>query len=234
VKRALLLGSSSGIGLATTRALLVEGWTVTGVARSPSPVEHARHEHVALDLTSPNLRATLEELVARRGPFDACLWCAGIGEPLDLARLNQDLRVFEVNLLAAVVAAGVLLPEMVQAGAGHFLVLSSLSDELVSAEAPSYAASKAALSSYFEGLALALRPSGVAVTNVRFGFVDTRMAKAAVRPFLISPETAATVILRALERRPLRISYPRRMAILVRLLAWATRLRIAWARTPAR
>ena len=53
--------------------------------------------------------------------------------------------------------------------------------------APSYSASKAGLSSWLGGLALALRPRGVHVTNVRLGFVDTKMAKAVpwgVRVFL--------------------------------------------------
>jgi NAD(P)-dependent dehydrogenase (short-subunit alcohol dehydrogenase family) len=46
----------------------------------------------------------------------------------------------------------------------------------VSREAPGYGASKAGMTMYLRGLALALRPHGVDVTTVRFGFVDTKMA----------------------------------------------------------
>lgn len=52
-------------------------------------------------------------------------------------------------------------PRMAAAGGGHITGLSSLADRLVSAEAPSCAASKAALSSYLRGLALVLRPQWV-------------------------------------------------------------------------
>jgi hypothetical protein len=48
---------------------------------------------------------------------------------------------------------------------------------LLSSEAPSYHASKAGSSNYLGGLASALKTKGVHVTNVRFGFVDTKMAK---------------------------------------------------------
>ena len=66
---------------------------------------------------------------------------------------------------------------MVKRGQGHFIGVSSLANELLSAEAPSYHASKAGFFNYLGVLALALKPKGVHVTNVRFGFVNTKMAK---------------------------------------------------------
>ena len=60
-------------------------------------------------------------------------------------------------------------------------------------QAPGYAASKAGLTSYLLGLRGALRPHGVRVTIVRFGFVDTKMAKSPVKPLLLSVERAADV-----------------------------------------
>ena len=113
---------------------------------------------------------------------------------------------------------------MVRAGRGHLLVLSSLADALPSPKAPSYGASKAAVSLLLRGdLPLAARRRGVTVTNVRFGFVDTKMAKARWRPGLISAEQAAKVLMRALTTRPTRVSYPRRMAALVS--PWPARCR---------
>ena len=57
--------------------------------------------------------------------------------------------------------------------------------ELLSAEAPSCHASKAGFTNYLDGLAIALKPRGVHVTDVRFGFVDTKMAKGDVKPFMM-------------------------------------------------
>ena len=103
--------------------------------------------------------------------------------------LSGEPRVFGVNLLGGVETAAIVLPSMIGAGHGHFVGLSSIGDG-VSREAPSYSASKAGLSSYLEGMALALRPRGVRVTNLRLGFVDTKMAKAKVRPFMMTTERA--------------------------------------------
>jgi short-subunit dehydrogenase len=61
-----------------------------------------------------------------------------------------------------------VIPWMVKRGKGHFIGLSSVADELLSPEAPSYHASKAGFSNYLEGLALAVRTKGVHITNVRF------------------------------------------------------------------
>ena len=67
------------------------------------------------------------------------------------------------------------------------------------------------------------------LTNVRFGFVDTKMAKASVKPFMITPDAAARVVVRALDRRAVRITHPLSMAAVVWLLAFATWLKILWS-----
>jgi NAD(P)-dependent dehydrogenase (short-subunit alcohol dehydrogenase family) len=225
---ALIIGNTDGIGLALTRKLLALGWTVTGVSRR-SPVVEAPGFHGAVsDVAAAGYRAALEALRAARGPFDACVYCVGVGDLLDLAALAGDADVVRVNFVGAVETLAVVVPAMLAAGRGHVIALSSLADG-VSAAAPSYAASKAGLSSYLEGLALAVRPRGVAITNLRFGFVDTKMAKSRLRPFMISADAAADVVLGCLRDRPVRRSYPRRMAALVWLLDAVTSIRIWFA-----
>jgi NAD(P)-dependent dehydrogenase (short-subunit alcohol dehydrogenase family) len=130
--------------------------------------------------------------------------------------------VLRVNLLGAAETLAILLPSMMAAGRGHFVGLSSIGDGIWP-DAASYAASKAGLSSYLGGLALGLRSRGARITNLRFGFVDTKMAKARTRPFMITTERAVDVIQRCLRRRPARYTYPKRMAA----LAWLANLFIA-------
>jgi len=223
----LIIGCSDGIGLGTARSLLGDGWQVVGVSRSRGgPLEHPAYHHEVFDVGQPGYRTRLAEIVVARGPFDDCLYCAGIGTSCNLADLGPDLQVFQINLMAAVETAAELLPRMVQERRGHFVVLSSQADELVAPTHPSYAASKAAMSSYFEALALAVRPSGVRVTNIRFGFVDTKMAKAPVRPFLRSTDWAVKIVVRALAGNAIRVTRPRRLVPLVKFLRWMTRWQI--------
>ena len=228
-KHALIVGCSDGIGLGVARVLLRDGCLVTGVSRSPSALAHERYEHAVFDVTAPDYATSLSALVGRRGPVDVCVYCAGIGELFADAGMAADPRVFQVNLVGAAITAEVVIPPMLQAGAGHFVGLSSLADAFASRDAPSYAASKAGLSSYLVGLALALRGRGVYVTNVRFGFVDTKMAKSGSKPFVMPVEQACAVVLRAMAKPRIRVTAPRITGILALILALATRLRIAFS-----
>ncbi len=225
---ALIVGSSDGIGLALARTMLAEGWRVAGISRSPAPIDDPAYAHTVADVTAPDYRDILAELVSDIGP-DVCVYCAGIGESLDHADLARDLTVFDVNLVGALATVAAVVPGMVAAGDGHFIGLSSQADTFVNADAPSYSASKAGLSAYLHGLALALRPHGVYVTNVRFGFVDTKMARSEVRPFMISADKAASLIMRCVKKRPISFTYPKRMAGLLWFLRWGPRLRIWWS-----
>jgi NAD(P)-dependent dehydrogenase (short-subunit alcohol dehydrogenase family) len=230
-RHALIIGNSDGIGLHSTRRLLDRGWQVTGVSRRASPVGHAGYQHHVLDVTQ---RDYVERLCAilGQGPVDTCIYCAGIAGPPDPRNLGSDVHVFDVNLMGALRTAEVVVPAMVAAGRGHLVVLSSQADAMVLPGFPSYAASKAALSSYFEGLGLALRPHGVAVSNLRFGFVDTKMARATVRPFMYTLDQAVDVVESVLRKRPLRLTRPLSVAVMVRLLACFGRWRVFFTRGP--
>jgi NAD(P)-dependent dehydrogenase (short-subunit alcohol dehydrogenase family) len=212
---ALVVGNSDGIGLALTDSLLGDGWRVLGVSRSPSRLATERYAHHVLDVRDASYTTRLSEVLSTAGELDVCVYCAGVGEFLDVETLAADRLVFETNLLGAVATAQCVIPAMIKLGRGHFIGLSSQGDAVIDAAAPSYAASKAGLSSYLEGLALACRPRGVSVTNLRFGFVDTKMAKAEVRPFMISAAQAAERIRYCIEKRPMRDTFPKRMAVLL-------------------
>lgn len=225
--RAILVGNSDGVGLALTEQLLREGWLVAGASRSESRLVCGAYQHHVLDVGAADYAARLSQLVAAFGVPDVLVYCAGIGELIELDALAMERRVFEVNLIGAVATAQVIVPAFVRLGRGHFIGLSSQGDSLGDPGAPSYGASKAGLSAYLEALALACRPRGVFVTNVRLGFVDTKMAKASVRPFMISRERAAARVRRCMRTRPIRDTYPKRLAPLLWLLRWGRELRLA-------
>jgi len=223
---ALIIGNSAGIGLAVTIRLLDAGWAVRGISRSPSPIEHPCLAHVVSDVRAPQYSHEVREAIAAVGELDALIYCAGIGEELDTDQLAVDVAVFQVNLMGLVATVEAALPSMLAAGRGHLIGLSSQADRFLNPGAPSYSASKAGMSSYLEGLALAVRGRGVHITNLRFGFVDTKMARSEVTPFLISADRAAAIVMRCLKKRPIRYTYPRRMAALLWLVSWGNRARI--------
>lgn len=208
----MVIGASAGIGLAVSKRLCDHGWTVTGMGRREAAFEHASYQHVVADVRAPDFRAILE---AQATP-QVVIYCAGVGVELDPTTFARELEAFEINLMGAVITATVMIPRMIAAGGGHLVGISSQADQLTDPGAPSYAASKAGLSHYLEGIAKACKPKKVAVTNVRFGFVDTEMSRGtAVRPFLITGEKAAELVERCLETKPVRFTYPKRMAALL-------------------
>lgn len=217
--RAIILGNSDGIGLAITRQLLDQGWAVDGLSRSASPLDAANYTHVIADVRGGDFADILDGIVAKQPP-DLCIYCVGIGEPFDPEDLGEAERTLDANLLGAARCLRVVLASYLARGGGTFVGLSSIGDAFPSAEAPSYAASKIGMTYLLEGMARATRSSGVRLVNVRLGFVDTKMAKSPVKPFLLSAERAAERILERVlvAAPPARVTIPRRMGVVVWIL----------------
>jgi short-subunit dehydrogenase len=215
-KNALIIGNSSGIGLSITKELLKREWEIVGISRSKSPIESPSYKHIVAEVQQNEYVEKVKSIVQNYAPIDLCIYCAGIGELLDVTNMEKDIMVFEVNLIGMVKTAAIVIPQMVKSGKGHFIGISSVADKMLSPEAPSYHASKAGLSNYLEGLALALKPTGVNITNVRFGFVDTKMAKGDVKPFMMTVEDATRHLLMCIEKKPIRYTAPKIVIPLVK------------------
>lgn len=224
-RRALIIGNSDGIGLAITGELLKRGWQVAGISRSESPIQAKNYEHIVAEVQESEFLETLNAALKKEETPDLCIYCAGIGEMLDVSNMENEEKIIQVNLLGMVRTVSSVIPLMVKKGKGHFIGLSSLADELLSWEAPSYHASKAGFSNYLEGLALALKPKGVHVTNIRFGFVDTKMAKGDVKPFMMGVVRAAQHVLFCVDKKPIRYSAPKFVIPLIKFRKWMLRLK---------
>src|SRR6266403_1140117 len=144
-------------------------------------------------------------------------------DPGRLAALARDCEArgahvvstsFDLRDGAAATIAGVL-PEMRRRGAGQIALVSSLEAYIGMPVTPVYSASKAALKAYGEALRGWLAPQGIRVNVVLPGFVRTPMSDryTAAKPWMMSPERAASLIRRGLERNRARTAFPR-------LLAW--------------
>jgi short-subunit dehydrogenase len=221
--KAMLVGNSDGIGLATTRRLLAAGWDIIGISRSESPVTSATYNHHVADVSDSQYSELIEGLVLE-SPLDLCIYFVGIGEQLDPLNMSGEARIIDVNLTGMVKTAAAVIPHMVKKGEGHFIGVSSVADELLSSEAPSYHASKAGFSNYLGGLALALKAKGIYVTNVRFGFVDTKMAKGDVKPFMMSLEKAVDHLESCIRKKPMCYTAPKIAIPLVKFRKFMMRL----------
>lgn len=224
--KALIIGNSDGIGLSITKELLNQGWKMVGISKSESPIKNSSYQHFVAEVQGKRYVEKLKSILKEHEPIDLCIYCVGIGELLDFSNMEQESEIIEINFLGLVRTVSVLIPAMLKKGEGHFIGLSSVADEMLSSEAPSYHASKAGFSNYLEGLALALKSKGIFVTNVRFGFVDTKMAKGDKKPFMMSVEKATKHLLLCIKKRPIRYTAPKIAIPAVNFRRWMLRLKV--------
>lgn len=217
---AIVIGNTDGIGLALTRQLLDHGFEVIGFSRRASGLRHEAYRHCVVDVCDRAYPELLRQNLPGK-PLRLCIYCAGIGERFALETMALETLTLEVNLMGVARTAEVVVPHMAQNGRGVLVGLSSLADLLPSSHAPAYAASKSGMTYYLEGLATALASKGVAVMNVRLGFVDTKMSKSPWKPFMLSAEDAAQRILKHALRNRIRnrLDIPRRAALTFGTLA---------------
>src|SRR4051812_35312891 len=88
---AVVVGNSDGIGLALTRLLLAEEWTVTGVSRSPGRLTHHQYRHEVADVGAPDYLDRLTKAIGERDP-DLVVFTVGVGEFVDLTDLAEQTR----------------------------------------------------------------------------------------------------------------------------------------------
>ena len=206
---AVVTGASSGIGAACAAKLAERGARVAVFARSLEALRAlaARHEDrmlaVAGDVADEAAVSRLfEETEARFGACDLLVNNAGMIDPKPLTETSADDwdRMFAVNVRGAFLCARRALPEMLAKGSGAIVNVASISGVVGPEKFPgwvSYCASKAAVISMTEALAVELEGRGVRVNCVSPGSVDTKMWAEASggAPAGMTPEEVAETIL---------------------------------------
>ncbi|TCN49744.1 NADP-dependent 3-hydroxy acid dehydrogenase YdfG [Rhodococcus sp. SMB37] len=236
---ALVTGAAQGIGLSMARELLGRGARVVLVDRDEITLKRAAETldanatFVAVaDVTD---RDAMADVLARSsedfGPIDVVVANAGI-TPLPATIRTSNLaefdRVMAVNLTGALNTIHPTLDGIVERG-GHIVVVSSAAAFSPGLGGSAYMASKAAVEQVGRALRLELAHTGATVTVAYYGFVDTELARntldrdplgARVGELLpwpmnrrVSPERAAAVTVRAIERRAPRVVTPRLWAV---------------------
>ena len=211
----LITGASAGIGAALAHELARHGHALALAARRVENIEAmaprlqaagaARIVPLRLDLADT---ASIEPLVQRAaqalGRLDVVVANAGVGHltPVGKGRLPAVSETLTVNLLGAIATIEAALPIMRAQGSGQVVGITSVAAARGMAGLGAYSASKAGLHRYLQSARAELRGTGIVVTELAPGYIDTDMNRGSgSRPFVIPVERGAAIMARMIEQR---------------------------------
>ena len=226
MKRAVVIGASSGIGMQVAKRLLQDGWTLGVAARRVELLQTIGAAEVAeIDVTAEDATARLRDLVARLGGMDLFFYASGIGKQNRELREDIELATMQTNGLGFTRMIGEAYRYFAERGEGHIAAITSIAGTKGLGPAPSYSATKAMQNVYLQALEQQANARGLRIrfTDIRPGFVDTALLNGDFKyPMMLRPENVAREIVSAIN------SYQH-----IRVIDWRYRLLTAfWRRIP--
>ena len=244
MKRAIIIGATSGIGREVARALAQRGVVVGVAGRRADRLRELQAEFgeervciAEIDVTKEDATERLDALISKVGAPDLLLYASGIGKQNPELDLDIELNTVATNSVGMVRLVVHFLRYVKQSQAynakhkAHIAVISSVAGTKGMGSAPAYSATKSMQSTYLSALAQYVRMYDLPAefSDIRPGFVATEILNPDKRyPMLMSPATATRHILRGLRRRRRVIIFDWRFKLIV--LLWRLIPRCVWER----
>lgn len=228
MKRAIIIGATSGIGREVAKQLLLQGWRL-GIAGRRLPALEALQssapdliEIAVLDVTQPDATPKLNNLIRRVGGMDLFLLSSGIG--YQNMELNPDIELdtARTNVEGFMRMADTAFHHFREHGGGQLAVISSIAGTKGLGVAPAYSATKRFQNTYIDALEqlAGMQKLNIRFTDIRPGFVSTDLLNDGKHyPLLMRPEKVAKRIVRALNHHQRVVVIDWRYAIIVFFLA---------------
>jgi short-subunit dehydrogenase len=223
-KRYWLVGASEGLGREVAFCLSRAGAEVIVSARSEDRLKElvaelpGKASYITVDVAD---RAAVEAAAKEAGEIDGVVYLAGVYWPMKAQEWDNEKAdmMGEVNFLGASRVVGAVIKDMVAKGAGHIVLVGSLSGFRGLPGAIGYSASKAGLMSLAESMQADLRTSPIEVQLINPGFIKTRLTDKNdfTMPFIMSAEDAAKEVFEHMNTDAFKKSFPM-------LFSWVFRL----------
>jgi short-subunit dehydrogenase len=210
MKKAIIVGATSGIGREVAKALLKDDWQLGLAGRRGDALNELKAlapERISiemLDVTAADAPQRLLRLIRQTGGMDLFLLTSGIG--FHNVELQPDIEIKTVgtNVEGFVRMITTAFHFFSEQNDGHIAVVSSVAGTKGMGGAPSYSASKRFQNTYIEALSQLAhrRKLPIRFTDIRPGFVATPLLDKNKRyPMLMDVEYVARRIVRALKKR---------------------------------
>jgi len=232
MKKVIVVGASSGIGKELARAFVKRGDVVGITGRRLELLDALKAENTdsyrvsVFDVTTcESAIEHLAALTAELGGLDLLVVCSGTGD------INADLdveiekRTIMTNVMGFTNVVDWGFTYFARQQSGQLVAITSIGGLRGGRQAPSYNASKAFQMNYLEGLRQKAKhlKSGIVVTDIRPGLVDTDMAKGDGLFWVEPVQQVSALIMTAIEKKKAVAYVTGRWGIVARLLTWMPR-----------
>jgi short-subunit dehydrogenase len=186
MKKAIIVGATSGIGKGLAMLLVDKGFNVGITGRRTELLEKIKLENPnsyfikTFDIKDTNVTVEkLEELTTELGGLDLLIISSGTGNINEELEFKIEKRTIDTNVIGFTCIADWTFNYFEKQKHGHLVAISSIGGIRGSRQAPSYNATKAYQINYLEGLRQkASKLKGqIIITDIRPGLIDTEMAK---------------------------------------------------------
>jgi len=210
MKKAIVIGATSGIGKTITEILIHNSYAVGITGRRVDRLQSLKEKnpdkicYCQMDVQDVSaVESICKNLVDQLGGLDLFIISAGIGDENKSLDFSIENNVIKTNVQGFTCVANWAMNYFKKQGHGHLVNISSIAGLIGNGEAPSYNATKAFQINYLEGLRLNANKTGaeIYVTDVRPGFVNTEMAKGEGLFWVAPVEKAAQQIFTAIQKK---------------------------------
>lgn len=215
MKKAIIIGASSGIGREVAKLLIADGWTVGLAARREENLQQLKNEvsrdladgqrveTARIDVCSDEATRQLRDLLTLLGGIDLFFYAPGIGKVNRQLQADIEMATVETNVLGFTRMIGEAYRYFAQVGGGHIVAISSIAGTKGLGPAPAYSASKAMQATYLQALQQLANQQHlpILITDIRPGFVDTALLGNQHYPMMLRPEQVAKEIMSAIRHK---------------------------------
>lgn len=203
MKRAIVIGASSGIGREVSKLLAAEGWRLGVAARRSELLTNLENDYpnqittMHIDVTADDAPTRLLNLIKNIGGVNLFVYCAGIGRQNPQLDKSIEAATVDTNVRGFTIMIDTVFNYMAENSGGDIVVISSIAGVKGLGVAPSYSATKAYQNTYIQALEQLsnMRRLHIRFTDVRPGFVDTPLLGNGNRyPMLMNATDVARVI----------------------------------------
>ncbi len=231
---AIVFGATSGIGKQLAEMLVLDGYKVAVTGRRLELLEDLKSINPEKIIIKQNdvqdfkqAELVFNEIVGELGIVDVIIHSSGTGHENPELDWNKELDTLKTNVIGATRIYDLAFHLFKNQGFGHLAAISSIASLRGNRESPAYFASKAFQVNYLESLyfkAKEIKGGKVFITDVRPGFVDTKMALGDGIFWMASLDKASKQIYSAIKRKKRRVYISKRW----NLIAWVLKIAPSW------